>query len=185
MCLRPLILSLLFLPAFISSVHAQDGLVVATVHGAISEPNRGALVPGYDVILSALGIEFEEANSLDLAALAELEQASATMRGPDWPWARTLSGPRVDAVLAHVGAAPDATIYAMALDGYEVGLSAEDRAEVTWILATHEDGIPLPIGGTGPLWLVPDLGPQPVEEGGSSQWVWSVIAIEVEPRVAE
>lgn len=177
---RCLFLSMLLAVGFAGPASAADTPVVLTVVGEISETNRGPLDPMEDRLLDALGAEFEAAYAFDLAMLGALERASATMRGYDWPVARTLEGPLLDAVLSGVGATPDATLVLVALDGYAVELTAEDRANDTWILATHEAGVPLAIGGTGPLWLVPDRGPAPVAEGGSAQWIWGVYLVTVE-----
>jgi hypothetical protein len=43
-----------------------------------------------------------------------------------------------------------------AVDGYAVTISVEDARKYRFIVATHLDSRPMPLGGLGPLWAVYD-----------------------------
>jgi hypothetical protein len=43
-----------------------------------------------------------------------------------------------------------------AVDGYAPVISLADAAKYRFIVATHLDGAPMPLGGLGPLWAVYD-----------------------------
>ena len=47
-------------------------------------------------------------------------------------------------------------LFLRAVDGYAAPISAADAARYRFILATHLDGKPMPLGGLGPLWAVYD-----------------------------
>jgi hypothetical protein len=57
-----------------------------------------------------------------------------------------------------------------AIDGYAVTVSAADFTKYKFMVATHLDGKPMPLGGLGPLWAVydadryPELAAKPVSQ---------------------
>ena len=72
--------------------------------------------------------------------------------------AHSLSGPLLSAVLEAAGAAASApvTLALRALDGCTVALSLTDARGYRMIVATTLDGVPMSLGGLGPLWAVYD-----------------------------
>src|SRR5207237_4110806 len=83
-----------------------------------------------------------------------------------------LSGPSLASVIAAAGvpAAAPVALTLRALDGYVVGVSLADAQRYRMIVATAIDGIPLAIGGLGPLWAVydadrlPDFKDKPLKQ---------------------
>jgi len=131
----------------------QD-VMVLTVAGAITQPNRGPSTP-LDVLASKLNLSFGSARTF---GLQELQQAPAAAF-----WAKLeydakkhhLSGPPVLDVLARAGATGDSfTVHGV--DGYSPSLTVDEARRLNCILATHLDGRPLAVGQLGPLWLVCD-----------------------------
>ena len=57
-----------------------------------------------------------------------------------------------------------------AVDGYSPSISLADARRQGFIVATHLDGKPMPLGGLGPLWAVyepdrfPDMAAKPVTD---------------------
>lgn len=158
-----------------------DEPVVLTIHDGISTTNRGPVDGFRDVFFKFNDIAFDAAYELGLATLAELPQATVTANAESFPAPITASGARLDAVLALVGAAPDATITIQALDGYSAEITAEMRQKTTWVLASEVDGAPIGLGGRGPLWLLPETNGATAPSDESSRWVWAAFLIRVHP----
>jgi hypothetical protein len=61
-------------------------------------------------------------------------------------------------VVAHAGATlgDKSMLVLRAVDGYNVELPVARARAQRFILATHVDGKPMPLGGLGPLWAVYD-----------------------------
>lgn len=60
-------------------------------------------------------------------------------------------------MLQVAGIAPGANkVFMRAIDGYSPMLSLADMRKYRYIVATHLDGEPMPLGGLGPLWAVYD-----------------------------
>jgi hypothetical protein len=57
-----------------------------------------------------------------------------------------------------------------AIDGYAPAISLADAQRYRFIVATHLDGRPMPLGGFGPLWAIyeadkfPDMAAKPVDQ---------------------
>ena len=71
----------------------------------------------------------------------------------------TLRGPLLLDVLARAGARAgrQGTVLVLrAVDGYNVELPVAQARARRFIVATHVDGKPMPLGGLGPLWAVYD-----------------------------
>jgi hypothetical protein len=83
-----------------------------------------------------------------------------------------LSGPLLTDVIRAAGGAVGGKTSALlrAIDGYAVTVGADDLARYRFMVATHLDGKPMPLGGLGPLWAVydadrfPELAAKPVRE---------------------
>ena len=84
-------------------------------------------------------------------------------------------GPNLGDVLK-LAMARNRSIRVMAMDGFALDFAPTKLKASDWILAHERDGLPLSIGGRGPLWLLhtPAKGVKASEEEEQS-WVWSVI----------
>jgi hypothetical protein len=139
------------------------GPALLTVTGAISRANRGPFDPVLDQMMHKHGVSFRKAYVFDDAALQALP--AITIR-PTLEYdgkTHRLRGPLLLDVLAQAGAVPgDKTagdkpvLVLRAVDGYNVELPLAQARARRFILATHVDGTPMPLGGLGPLWAVYD-----------------------------
>ena len=137
---------------------ARTGPGLLTVSGAIARGNRGPLDPALDQLMVKHNARFERAWVFDAGMLARLP--SATIR-PTLEYdakVHRLSGPPLGAVVEAAGVAAGAPVMLAlrALDGYTVALSLADAHAYRMIVATALDGVPMSLGGLGPLWAVYD-----------------------------
>jgi hypothetical protein len=135
-----------------------DGPALLTVTGALAHSNRGPFDPVLDQMMHKHGVSFRKAWVFDEAALRALP--ALTIRPTLEYDGRThaLRGPLLTEVLARAGARlEDKTVLVLrAVDGYNVELPLAQARARRFILATHVDGKPMPLGGLGPLWAVYD-----------------------------
>ena len=138
--------------------NARTGPGLLTVAGAISRSNRGAIDPALDQLLVKHGRTFDKAWEFDSAMLARLPAVAIepTLEYDAKP--HKLSGPLLASVLGAAGVAAGAavTLTLRAIDGYAVALSLADASRYRMIVATAIDGVPMSLGGLGPLWAVYD-----------------------------
>ncbi|MGO4478786.1 molybdopterin-dependent oxidoreductase [Massilia sp. 2TAF26] len=135
-----------------------DGPALLTVTGALAHSNRGPFDPVLDQMMHKHGVGFRKAWVFDEAALRALP--ALTIR-PTLEYdgkTHALRGPLLTDVLARAGARlEDKTVLVLrAVDGYNVELPLAQARARRFILATHVDGKPMPLGGLGPLWAVYD-----------------------------
>ncbi len=150
----------------------RAGVGLLTVAGAIGQSNRGPLDAGFDQLLAKHGARFERAWQFDAAMLARLPSVTIrpTLEYDAKP--HRLSGPLLSAVVGAAGVAADAsaTLVLHAVDGYAVAVKMADADRYRMIVATALDGVPLSLGGLGPLWAlydadrVPDFKDKPLKE---------------------
>ncbi len=137
---------------------STSGPVMLTITGQISRSNRGGFDPAFDQLLGKHQARFDKALALDWAALQRLSvrEIRPTLEYDQQP--HRLQGPALLDVLqlARIPTADSTTIRLQALDGYAVKVTLADIKRLGFILATHRDGIALPLGGIGPLWAVLD-----------------------------
>lgn len=141
-----------------SAPRRARGPVLLTVSGAIGRGNRGPLDPAFDQMMKKHSLQFERAHAFDFAALAALKAVAIrpTLEYDGKPHA--LAGPLLEDVVRVAGAAPkdDAKLVLRAIDGYAVAVPMAEVRKYRFIVATHLDGRPMPLGGLGPLWAVFD-----------------------------
>ncbi len=164
------------------------GATVLTVTGAIRHGNRGPRDKVLDQLMARHGLQFDRAFTFDLAALAALGQMTIrpTLEYDAMPHA--LRGPLLGEVLKAAGAdAIGQTSLALrAIDGYAPVMTMAELRARRFIVATHIDGVPLAIGGLGPLWAVydadriPEMARKPVNER-FAQCPWGLYHIGVQP----
>lgn len=132
--------------------------VVLTISGAIRRHNRGALDPAFDQLLGKHQVKFSEAYGLDFPLIAGMPAVTIKPTTEYDSRPHSLSGPLLTSVLDHVGAptAGSTQIVMHAVDGYAVATTLDKVRAYKFIVATHMDGKPLPLGGVGPLWATYD-----------------------------
>ena len=165
---------------------ARTGPGLLTVTGAITRSNRGAIDPALDQLMVKHGRTFDKAWEFDAAMLARLPAVTIqpTLEYDAKP--HKLSGPLLTSVLgaAGVGAAPAVTLTLRAIDGYAVAVSLADASRYRMIVATAIDGMPMSLGGLGPLWAVydadriPEFAAKPVKQRFALS-PWGLYYIEV------
>ena len=142
---------------------ARTGAGLLTVTGAIARSNRGPLDPVLDQLMVKHGRTFDKAWEFDAAMLARLPAVTIrpTLEYDAKP--HQLSGPLVASVLGAAGVATGAavTLTLRAIDGYAVAVSLADASRYRMIVATTIDGMPMSLGGLGPLWAVYDADRTP------------------------
>lgn len=146
--------------------------VLLTVTGAIGKVNRGPIDPALDQMLAKQKISFEKAHGFDFGALAALPAVTIKPTLEYDNKAHTLKGPLLTDVLRAAGAAPadGVKLLMRAVDGYAPIITLADVRKYRFIVATHLDGKPMPLGGLGPLWAVydadrfPDMAARKVTE---------------------
>jgi hypothetical protein len=151
---------------------AGRGPALLTVTGAISRSNRGPLDPALDQLMSKQKLSFDRAYTFDFAELTALPKTSIkpTLEYDGKP--HLLSGPLLADVLQAAGADLGArsSLLLRAIDGYGVTVDGADARRMRFIVATHLDGAPMPLGGLGPLWAVfdadrdPEMRSKPLEQ---------------------
>jgi hypothetical protein len=149
-----------------------------TVTGAIGRGNRGPLDPALDQMMKKQNVRFDKAHTFDFAALTGLPSVTIrpTLEYDGKP--HTLRGPLVTDVLKAAGVQrTQAEVVMRAIDGYAPSVTLADLGKYRFIVATHLDGKPMPIGGLGPLWALfdadrfPDVAGKPVNERfGNCPW---------------
>jgi hypothetical protein len=165
---------------------ARTGPGLLTVTGAIGRSNRGALDPALDQLMVKHKLAFDKAWEFDAAMLAKLPAVTIqpTLEYDAKP--HKLSGPLLGSVVGAAGVAPGAsvTLGLRAIDGYSVAVSLADANRYRMIVATSLDGVPMSIGGLGPLWAVydadrlPDFKDKPLKERfGLCPWALYLIEV--------
>ena len=129
-----------------------------TVTGMIGQGNRGALDPVLDQMMAKQKIKFDKAQAFDFAALSAMPAFTIKPTLEYDNQAHTLKGPLLMDVMKVSGAKVNSktALFLRAVDGYAAQISAIDAARYRFIVATHLDGKPMPLGGLGPLWAVYD-----------------------------
>jgi hypothetical protein len=134
------------------------GPALLTVSGALVRSNRGPFDPALDQMMHKHGVSFGKAWTFDDAALRMLPAITIRPTLEYDAKVHELRGPLLLDVMAHAGATlGDKTVLVLhAVDGYNVELPVARARAQRFILATHVDGKPMPLGGLGPLWAVYD-----------------------------
>jgi len=146
------------LQALAAPAGARTGPGLLTVAGAVSRSNRAPLNPALDQLMVKHGTQFAKAWEFDAAMLSRLPSVTIQPTLEYDAKSHKLSGPLLGTVLAAAGVSTGAavTLGLRALDGYTVAVSLADAQRYRMIVATRLDGVPMSIGGLGPLWAVYD-----------------------------
>jgi len=138
---------------------AAAGPVLLTITGAIGPGNRGGLDVALDQMMVKQELQFDSAYTFDFTALMALPQSTISPTLEYDSKQHVLRGPLLGDVLTAAGvvdADGSSDILLRAIDGYVVVVSLADLRLYRYIIATHLDDKPLPLGGLGPLWAVYD-----------------------------
>ena len=163
------------------------GPALLTVTGTGVKPNRGPFDPVRDQMMGKQKLQFKEAHAFDFAALTALPAVTIrpTLEYDSKP--HELSGPTLASVLKAAGVSGTQGKLAMrAVDGYAPTISIADALKYRFIVATHLDGAPMPLGGLGPLWALydadrfPEMAAKPVDQR-FAQCPWGLYHIDVQP----
>lgn len=165
---------------------AKRGPALLTVTGAVTRANRGAFDSVLDQMMAKQRISFDKAHAFDFAALTALPALAIRPRLEYDAQARSLSGPLLaDVVKAAGGPSGDsARLVLRAVDGYAVAISMAEARKYRFIVATHLEGRPMPLGGLGPLWAIydadryPDKAAMPLDQRFAS-CPWALYHIDV------
>lgn len=158
---------------------ATRGPALLTLTGAVGKPNRGPFDPALDQMMHKQKISFEKAYAFDFTTLVNLPAFHIKPTLEYDGKAHGLRGPLLLDVLAFAGAslADTGKLVLRAVDGYAVTMTAAQARAQRFIVATHLDGQPMPLGGLGPLWAVydadriPEMAAKPLAERfGSCPW---------------
>ena len=165
---------------------AARGPALLTVTGAIGRPNRARYDPALDQMMHKQNVSFERGFTFDFTTLMNLPAFNfkPTLEYDGKP--HVLRGPLLLDVLGFAGARPpdSAKLVLRAVDGFAVSLGVEQARRQRYMVATHLDGKPMPLGGLGPLWAVIDadrvasLAARPLAER-FGQCPWALYHIEV------
>lgn len=146
--------------------------ILLTVSGLISVGNRGPLDPTLDRMMFKQKLKFDKAQVFDFAALTAMPAVTIkpTLEYDNKP--HVLKGPLLVNVMKTCGAniTETTTFFMRAVDGYAAQVSAADAIKYRFIVATHLDGLPMALGGLGPLWGVydadrfPDMAAKPLAD---------------------
>jgi hypothetical protein len=173
----------LLLPSFtltpVAAAAESTGPVVVTVAGAVTKPNRGPMNPFADGFINANNHAFDKATAFTWADLQALPQVEITAQAPGWPGPVKLKGVRLADLLAAAGA-EERTVTLSALDNYGVKLTPAEVKAKPWVLGHTADGVPLAVGGRGPLWLAWDTSAAIATKEDEGQWLWAVYLITVD-----
>ncbi len=169
-----------------ASARPAAGPALLTVTGAIGRGNRGPLDAALDQMMAKQQLRFDKAHAFDYEDLRALP--ALTIR-PTLEYDRkvhALRGPLLVDVLHAAGVQSLSThkLVLRAIDGYTVNLSLAQARHYRFIVATHLDGRPMPLGGLGPLWAVfdtdrhADVAARPLAER-YAQCPWGLYHVDV------
>ncbi|AVF40830.1 molybdopterin-dependent oxidoreductase [Pandoraea apista] len=140
---------------------------LVTISGAIRQRNRGPVDPALDQLFHKQLVRFDGAYAFDFGMLTRLpaQTIRPTLEYDARP--HTLRGPLLIDVLTQTGVPGNAQTQVLlrAIDGYIVSTTLAQVRDYRFLLATHLDDKPLPLGGLGPLWAVYDPAAIPLLAG--------------------
>jgi hypothetical protein len=175
------------LPAFaVAPAIKSAGPAMLTIAGAIERSNRGPTDPVIDQMMHKQNVQFKRAFTFDLAALDKLPAVTISPTLEYDGKQHQLRGPRLAAALDMLGAskAADAHIVFHSVDGYMPQVSLAQLRKYDYILATQIDGMPLSIGGFGPVFAIydadriPELAQKPLDQR-FALCPWGLYCVEV------
>ena len=174
-----------------------DGLqpVVLTISGTSVQANRGKPHAVADRMLITHGYQFDSAWSCGMDALNSLEQRQLSTQLEYDEVEHRLQGPLLEHVLQASGVdvgqamAQGMHLTLQGIDGYRAQMPLAQAVRWRMLLATQLDGVPLAMGGVGPLWAIfapqqiPELRQLPIKQRFPVA-VWGLYYIQIGAAVA-
>jgi hypothetical protein len=160
------------------------GPALLTVTGAITKTNRGPFDGVLDQMMAKQKLLFDKAHAFDFAALTAMPAVTIHPTLEYDKKQHALRGPLLITVLDACGA-KGSKVAMRAIDGYAPTVTIDDARKLRFIVATHLDGQPMPLGGLGPLWGVyepdkfADIAAKPLPERFAN-CPWGMFHIEVQ-----
>lgn len=157
--------------------------VALTVGGpAVTAPNRPAFSETFDKLHAYRGNKFDNARAFTLSDLAALPMQAVRVYSPYEQKVVRFEGPALADALKAAGVAAPKSVTLQAIDGYEVKLDPALLAADAQVLALCREGVPLPLGGLGPVFTVVPLaaGQNAATEDQTNRQVWGLLYIAVE-----
>ncbi len=151
------------------AANASTGPALLTVTGHITRTNRGPLDPAFDQMMAKQKLAFQKARTFNFAELAGLPTVTIRPTLEYDSRQHVMSGPLLATVLQACGTT-GSKLAMRAIDGYAPAIGLADAQKYRFIVATHLDGRPMPLGGLGPLWALyeadkfPDMAAKPVDQ---------------------
>ncbi len=182
---RGVLLASLFVASFALPLQASaesklDGIVLLTVTGDVSNPNRGAYDPEVDKFFGFNEVNFSKGAQFDLGALEALETVKVNADFPKGGEVHEYEGPLLVDVLNAAGATGE-IVRLQALDGYAVEVPLMELESAGAVLAYKRNGESLGIGGFGPTQVVfPRADRADLSEMSDDNWIWSIFHISIE-----
>lgn len=180
------------LPVWARAKQAEKsaGPALLTVTGAIGRANRGPLDRALDQMMHKQKLQFDKGYTFDFDALLALAPHAIEPTLEYDNQRHQLRGPSLLDVINTTRAPLRASTHLLlrAVDGYAVTISVADVRKYRFIVATHLDGRPMPLGGLGPLWAVydadrfPDMRAKPVN-ARFALCPWALYHIDVQAGV--
>lgn len=163
-----------------AEVSAPEGRVLLTVGGDLPDANAPGGTADDTTFAGYLDLEYDKAVAFDDAMLGQLPQHEVKAMLLDTGKEIAYSGPRLSDVLKASGA-EGRTALPMALDGYQAEIPWDQIEKYQPILATHGDGVPLPLGKLGPAMIVfPVVADKELYESFGALEVFATFFIAVE-----
>lgn len=180
-----------------NSTCVLDGLqpIVLTISGTGVQGNRGKPLPVADHMLNIHGYQFDAAWSCGLDALNSLKQHPLSTPLEYDEAEHRLQGPLLEHVLQAAGIdmahaiAQGLQLTLQGIDGYRTQMPLAQVVRWRMLVATELDGLPLSVGGVGPLWAmfapqhIPELSQLPVKQRFAAA-VWGLYYIQISPASA-
>ncbi len=132
--------------------------------------------PTGEVVLTVAGAE--GVVDADLAGIEGLGTVTTKVYEPFIEADVEFTGVPVDVVLAAAGVPLDAPLTWVALDDYEVSFTRAAAAAEGALLATRQDGAPIPVADGGPIRVVFPQPDAPLARD-LNLWIWSARRVEV------
>lgn len=145
-----------------------------------ARPLRAGATPTGPVILTVTLGEGAAPRPFDLGMLDALPQRETVTATPWHEGRPSFSGPLISGLLDHVGAAGE-RLRVVALNDYAAEMPVADVRAFPVILATRQDGRPMPVRRKGPIFVIYpfDEHPELANEVIYGRSVWQVKGIEV------
>jgi hypothetical protein len=176
--------SVLPLPAAAQPARGYRGPVLLTVTGEITRTNRGPMDKVLDQMMAKQKLSFDKAHVFDFAALVALPSVAIRPTLEYDSKHHLLRGPKLSTILEACGA-KGSKLAMRAIDGYSPIISVEEAHRYNFIVATHLDKHPMPLGGFGPLWAIyeadrfPEMTAKPVDQRFAN-CPWGLFHIDVQ-----